>query len=85
LSELATVIVRINGKEVRVPRGTTVAAAVFAAGETCRTSVSNHPRAPLCGMGICFECRMIVAGRTHTRTCQILCEPDMEISTDFER
>jgi sarcosine oxidase subunit alpha len=32
-------------------------------------------------MGICFECRATVNGKQHTRTCQILCEPAMEVVT----
>jgi len=38
----------INGKSVRVERGTTVAAAILIAGETAfRTSVTGQPRGPL--------------------------------------
>ena len=39
-----------------------------------RISVTGEPRAALCGMGICFECRAVVNGIPHRRTCQILCE-----------
>ena len=28
---------------------------------------------PLCGMGICFECRAAIDGRSYCRTCQVLC------------
>jgi len=77
------IAVRVNGREVQVASGSTAAAAVMIAGDcACRTSVSGEPRAPLCGMGICFECRATVNGVAHTRTCQELCEPGMVISTD---
>ena len=69
----------VNGSALSVKRGTSVAAAIMIAGSPCRTSVSGEPRAPLCGMGICFECRAIVNGLPHCRTCQMLCEPGMEI------
>lgn len=36
-----------------------------------RTSVRGEPRGPLCGMGICFECRVEVNGTPHHRACMI--------------
>lgn len=74
--------VTVNGAPVSVPSGATVAVAVTLAGHACRTSVSGEPRGPLCGMGICFECRVAIDGRPHCRSCQILCEPGMEVRTD---
>ncbi|PYV64306.1 MAG: hypothetical protein DMG95_04730, partial [Acidobacteria bacterium] len=59
----------------------TVAAAVILAGAHCRTSVSGEPRGPLCGMGICFECRVKIDGHRHQRSCQILCSEGMQVST----
>jgi len=75
-------IVRVNGVSVSVPAGATVAVAMVMAGQPCRSSVIGEPRGPLCGMGICFECRAVVNGIPHSRTCQLLCEPDMEVKTD---
>ncbi len=75
--------VTVNGQAVRVAAGTTAAAAVMLAGFTaCRTSVAGELRAPLCGMGICFECRATVDGVAHSRTCQALCKPGMAIRID---
>ncbi len=74
--------VRVNGKTVSVAPGATVAVAMMVSGQPCRTSVSGEPRSALCGMGICFECRAVVNGIPHSRGCQILCEPEMDISTD---
>jgi sarcosine oxidase subunit alpha len=74
--------VRVNRDLVTVPAGSTVALAIMIAGQPCRISVTGEPRGPLCGMGICFECRAVVNGIPHSRTCQILCEPNMEVSTD---
>ncbi len=71
----------VNGRPLSVEAGCTVAAAISIAGSVCRTSVSGQPRGPLCAMGICFECRATVNGQTHARTCQIVCEPAMEIRT----
>jgi sarcosine oxidase subunit alpha len=74
--------VRVNGALVCVPAGATVAVAMTVAAQPCRTSVTGEPRGPLCGMGICFECRAVVDGIPHSRTCQMLCQPEMEIKTD---
>ncbi len=71
--------VTVNGRELSVEPGTSIAAAIMMAGAHCRVSVNGEPRAPLCGMGICFECRATVNGLPHCRTCQMLCEPDMEV------
>jgi sarcosine oxidase subunit alpha len=71
--------VRVNGRAVEVPAGSTVAVAVLLSGDACRISVSGQPRAPLCGMGTCFECRVEINGETQRRSCQVLCEPKMEI------
>lgn len=74
--------VKVNGAPVSVPAGATVAAAIFLQGETAfRRSVRGEPRGPLCGMGICFECRVTINGSPHARSCQILCRPGMEIET----
>jgi sarcosine oxidase subunit alpha len=45
-----------------------------------RRSVSGELRGPLCGMGICFECRVLVDGQLHVRSCQMLCREGMEIT-----
>ena len=74
-----SVSVRVNGQPVTVRAGATVAVAVLASGATCRTSVSGQPRSPLCGMGTCFECRVEINGEPQRRSCQVLCESNMEI------
>ena len=74
---------RVNGRPVSVAAGSTVAAAVLLAGETSfRRSVRGERRGPLCGMGICFECRVTIDGEPHGRSCQTLCRPGMEVRTD---
>jgi len=73
----------VNLSAVAVAPGTMVSTAVTAAGvQVFRRSVSGEPRGPLCGMGICFECRVTINGRAHLRSCQIPCAAGMEVRTD---
>lgn len=71
----------VNGASVSVSPGTTVAAAILISGSSTRVSVTGEPRAPLCGMGICFECRATINGFARRRSCQVLCEPGMDVRT----
>ena len=78
-----TIAVTINGVSRQVAGGTMALAAVMMSGaKFVRRSVRGEPRGPLCGMGICFECRATINGRRHSRSCQILCEQGMDIRTD---
>jgi sarcosine oxidase subunit alpha len=77
------VTLSINGRQVTVPQGTIVAAAVELAGVSrFRASAQGEPRAPLCGMGVCFECRVTINGQPHCRSCLTVCEDGMEVKTD---
>lgn len=76
--------VTVDGRSLDVPAGTLVAAAIelAAPGRGARVSPAGLRRQPLCGMGVCGECRVEVDGHAHRLGCQTLCAPDMEIQTD---
>ena len=74
--------IKINGQSLQVAAGTTVAAAVMTDQPGFRRSVTGEIRGPLCGMGICMECRVTLNGHPHERSCQTLCVPGMEVATD---
>ena len=75
--------VNIDGRPVRVAAGTSVAVAVMIArGPGFRRSVTGQLRGPLCGMGICSECRVTIDGRPQRTSCQATCRAGMEIRTD---
>lgn len=77
------ITLNVNNKTVAVEDGTTVAAAILDSGAAgFRRSLSGEPRGPLCGMGICFECRVTINGAAHQRSCTTLAEEGMEIVTD---
>ena len=81
MPELVTL--KVNDAPLSVPAGSMVAAAVLQAGvNSFRRSVTGEARGPLCGMGICFECRVTVNGVAHVRSCQTLCEDGMDVRTD---
>jgi hypothetical protein len=74
--------VTVDDQELRVPAGTLVAAAVALAGRpSYRRSVQGEPRGPLCGMGICFECRVTIDDQPQRLSCQIVCRDGMRVQT----
>ena len=78
-----TVTVVVNGVSVTVPAGSMVSAAILNTGVYgFRRSVSGDLRGPLCGMGICFECRVTIDGVRHCSSCQTVCREGMDIRTD---
>jgi aerobic-type carbon monoxide dehydrogenase small subunit (CoxS/CutS family) len=78
----ALISVTINDQMVMVNPGISVAAAITLSGNpVTRTSVTGQPRAPVCGMGICTECRVNIDGQAHQLACQTLCLDGMQIKT----
>ena len=74
--------IRVDGMAVNAAEGVTVAIALLSAGRNrFRTSLSGEPRAPLCGMGVCMECRVTVDGQAHTLECQVVVREGMEVAT----
>lgn len=80
----ASVVVTIDGVRLEVAAYTSAAAAVFMLYgiRGTRASVSGQPRAALCGMGVCQECRMTIDGRAHVLACQTVCRDGMVIGTE---
>lgn len=77
------ITLQINNQEISVVEGSTIATAIFASdAENFRRSISGEPRFPLCGMGVCFECRVTINGVKHQKSCQIFAENGMMIETD---
>jgi predicted molibdopterin-dependent oxidoreductase YjgC len=75
------VTVTIDGRQVRVPAGETVAAAALILGLLpFRTSaVSRAPRAPYCMMGVCFDCLVEIDGTPNRQACQVRVAEGMAI------
>lgn len=79
---MTLVRLHVNGRPIRVPEGVSLAAVLAHAGVAARRSVRGEPRAPLCGMGVCFECRVRVDGQAHVRACITTVREGMEVETD---
>ena len=78
----ASIEIRVDGTTLRIEPGLTVAAALWNAGFLqLRRSASGEPRAPLCAMGICYECRVTIDGLPQRRACLELCRQGMEVRT----
>lgn len=67
-----SVRVRVDGEEHVAERGQTVAAVLLGAGrESWRTTrIGGRPRGLFCGIGVCFDCLVVVNGVPDVRACR---------------
>lgn len=79
---MTDIFLEIDGENHSVRAGISVAAALLNTGASrFRASVTGEPRAPLCGMGSCHECRVTIDGCWHQRSCLVTVRPGMRIET----
>lgn len=80
-SAASLVEIGVDGQEVEVPAGVSLAAALFylEAIPVRETLLSGSPRAPFCMMGVCFECLVEVDGIANQRACQVTVRPGMQV------
>ena len=70
----------IDGRPVEAFEGESVAAAVMAdRGLGLRATERGDARGFYCGMGVCFECVMVVDGVPQTRTCMTWVRDGMSV------
>jgi predicted molibdopterin-dependent oxidoreductase YjgC len=72
---------RVDGRPLKAHLGETVAGALMADSvrvfrETFRRQL---PRGLYCGMGVCYDCLVVVNGRPNTRACMTYVADGMEI------
>ncbi|MBN6149721.1 (2Fe-2S)-binding protein [Xanthomonas sp. AmX2] len=77
-----TVRLQVNGRALDVAPGSSVAAAVAQVTLRFRRSRGGQPRAPLCGMGVCSECRVRIDGVGQLRACITPVRDGMQVWTD---
>ena len=76
------VTIHLDGVPRRVPAGITLAAALCNLDHMAfRRDLGGGPRAPLCGMGTCFECRLIVDGVAGMRSCLVEVHEGMRVES----
>lgn len=75
--------ITIDGLPVIVDDGVTIAAAVLSTGVRAwrTTRGSEAPRGLFCGMGVCFDCLVVVNGEPNVRACVTIVESGDSIAT----
>jgi len=64
------ITVTIDGQQVRAFTNETVSAVLMAEGRTwIRHTSKGDPRGIFCGMGVCFDCVMVIDNIPNTRGC----------------
>lgn len=72
----------VDGEPLQAPAGQSLAAALLAAGRpVLRASPSGQPRGVYCGIGVCQECRVRVAGQGVVRACLTPVSEGMRVLT----
>jgi len=70
----------LDGRPVEAYDGETVAAVLLAQGEIAtRTTVKGEPRGIFCGIGLCFDCLVVVDGVPNTRACMTWVRDGMRV------
>lgn len=74
---------RFDGGEVPFRSGQTVGAALVAAGiRSWRTTrVEGRPRGLFCGIGVCFDCLVVIDGRPNQRACLEPARADLVVAS----
>jgi hypothetical protein len=72
---------RFSGRAIPFRAGQTVGAALVSAGiRSWRTTrVEGRPRGLFCGIGICFDCLVIIDGEPNQRACLALARAGMDV------
>ena len=71
----------INDREISVPAGTSVWAAMAQAGETITrlSPVTEQERSAYCAMGVCFECLVEIDGMPNRQACLTQVQDGMSV------
>jgi len=66
------ITVMVDGTPVAGVRGQTIAGVLLGSGTLAwrTTSAGQKPRGVFCGIGVCFDCLIVVDGQRDVRACQ---------------
>ena len=72
-----------NGDEFTCESGQSIAAGLIASDnrELRKTRFGNEPRSIFCGIGICFDCVVVIDGVANQRSCLIEAKPGMKVES----
>jgi aerobic-type carbon monoxide dehydrogenase small subunit (CoxS/CutS family) len=72
-----------DGEPIMAFEGETVAAALLAAGKRVlrTTPVTGSGRGVYCGMGVCFDCLVVIDGEPSRRACVTFAREGMRVET----
>jgi len=74
--------ITVDGRKIEVEDGAMLAAILLNLGiRAFRASLTGNSRQPLCGIGVCFECRVTIDGEPHQRSCLIPVREGMSVNT----
>jgi sarcosine oxidase subunit alpha len=84
ISRQKPVKLTVNNQTVRAFEGETVLAALIASGFHGFTHYGQNtrPHGALCGMGVCFECRVTIDKIPNVRACMTVVRDGMVIEID---
>lgn len=73
---------QLDGRDVSFRPGQSIAAALFEAGITSWRSTrgAGRPRGLFCGIGVCFDCLVVVDGLPNVRACLTPAAPGMAVT-----
>ncbi|MBM6590282.1 (2Fe-2S)-binding protein [Brevibacterium sp. RIT 803] len=79
--------ITVDGREMSAKAGDSIAVALWVEGQkVLRRSKTGQPRGMYCGIGHCFECRLLVTGddgtKVSVRSCLTPVQQDMRITTE---
>ena len=82
-TEAHSVDIEVDGRPVQARTGESVAAALLIAGcvPLRHTPLSGAPRAPVCMMGVCFECLVEIDDQPNVQACMVPVRDGMRIRT----
>ena len=72
-----------NGQDVSCESGQSIAAALIAEGnrELRSTRFGDKPRSIFCGIGVCFDCVVVIDGVANQRSCVIAAKQGMKVES----
>jgi predicted molibdopterin-dependent oxidoreductase YjgC len=78
----ASIEISINGEKIKAHEGESVAAVMMVEGYgAMRTTLVGDKRGIFCGMGVCFDCLVVIDGAPNQRACITEAKANMAVKT----